>query len=591
MSLLIALDNIDLNGNYLIYDKLSSDFNTRLLDVDKDILDQLTSGTCLFTNSLQIAQKTASVIKTILYVNDSTESWSPKQPKSNIGFLKSLEAIYLPFNNLATAFLNLTRTQCKVQYPYVPASEVGSQEFILYNKKNYQIEELIKQFPNELFKDLQDETDYARAKLYIHIPEANEQWNINIIIAHSKGVPCLTYRQGCSAEFCTGGDKIISPDDPQSWFINFKLALRDHAINSKIVHDMSQRFQLMGDLQEKIKKIMRQTNVRGSKQPTFVEAQKQAVNADALKRLSNRPTVDVSTFVQKIVRPTTQRDASWDGVFNYLNNHSHIYAGCGGIGDALLTLALAFNDPMAGVIFGASGHAKDFIIQMFKTCNVDALVTNNFNGGGMSVWNAILDSPNFKSAGHIPRGLNYSDWCVNAQNYVNQLVTRIPLIERFGKMLNLRNTKGVVGFCPRGSDHHSTWKQRFLSKEEYNKIITKQLANDKTVLVFGSESDLEFYGVYADNNVIFINSNFAQSYPAPRYPITMRHMLSCINGCEEIISMDTWLKTYAGLAGIPCKIIMNRHHGQSLASTDPSDGIFLNKGAWNFELVPVDNLF
>jgi hypothetical protein len=589
MSLLLAFDDITARGNYLLYDKLHADFKTRLLDINQDLLTQLEGGICLFTTSTKVAQIVGSFIKTILFANDPMESWSPKSLNNNNSYLKSLDSIYVPSSALATSFLNVNRIRCKIQYPYAPKKQQTTHDFILYNKNCPQIDQLRSQFPNEFYKDLQDTTDFARAKLYIHIPEPEEQWNINIILAHSHGVPCMTYRQGCVSEFCTGGDKIVSPDDSRSWISNFKIALRDYVVNSKIVHDMSQRFQVMGDLQEKIKKLMRQNNVRGSKQPTFAEAQTQAANAEAIKRLTNRTPVDVSTFVQKIVRPAVQRDASWDNVFNYINTRSNIYAGCGGIGDALLTLALAFKDPQAGVVFGASGHAKDFIIQMFKTCNIDALVTNNFNGGGSYVWDSILDSPNFKGAGHIPRNLNYSDWCHNSQHYVNQLVTRIPLIETFGKMLNLRNTKGVVGFCPRGSDHHSTWKQRFLTKDEYNRVISKLLSQDKTVIVFGAESDLEHYGVYANNNVIFMNSNFAQSYPSPRYPITMRHMFSCINGCEEIISMDTWLKTYAGLAGIPCKVIMNRHHGQSSPSTDPSDGIFLNQSVWNLQLVPIES--
>jgi hypothetical protein len=347
----------------------------------------------------------------------------------------------------------------------------------------------------------------------------------------------------------------------------------------------------MSDLQDKIKKVLRQNNVRGMKQPTFIEAQSQASNIEALKRLQGRKPQDTNTYVQKIVRPVAQREVTWDQVFNYLSVHDNIYASCGGLGDALLILAASSKTPDSKIIFGASHHARDAVNQLFKAYGTEALVVNNFNGSGQGVmtWNTIFDSPKVVSCGHIPRDLNYGDWGANPQKYVSKLVTKLPLIKKFGKMLNLRNTKKVVGLSPRGSEHIAHWKQRFLSRDEYNRVVANLLKENATVLVFGSESDLGHYGVYPDNNVIFMNSNFAVSHPAPKYPITMRYMLSCVNGCDEVISVDTWLKTYASLADIPCRMIMNRVQGRSTPNADASEYIFVNPALWGINVVPLES--
>lgn len=599
-SLLTAFDSINLRGNNYIFDYLSGEFRTHLLDASKELgpqIDTYPDAACFFTTSPEIAQESQEYLPTFLFINDPKENCIARPNdmtawKQNSASFKKLLGVYVATSSLATSFLNSYRTPCRVQYPYAPKREKGRQDFILYNTAPPTMSQLTSSVPHEQFKMLESHADFAGAKLYIHIPEPDEQWHINVVLAHSYGVPCITYRQGCFSEFCTTGDKLVSASDTRSFLNNFKVALRDCAVNSKIVYDMSQRFNTMSDLQDKIKKVLRQNNVRGTKQPTFAEVQKQASNEEALKRLQNRKPTEQSTYVQKIVRPVSQRNVEFDQVFSYLSAHSNIYAGCGGIGDALLTLAIAHENPDARIIFGASGHSREPVTQLFKTYGIDALITGNFNGSsqGSMTWNAIFDSPNVKSCGHIPKNLDYGEWVTNPQTYASKLVTRMPLVQKFGKMLNMRNTRRVIGLAPRGSDHVSTWKQRFLSRDEYNRLVAKLLATNATVMVFGSEADLQFYGVYPDNNVIFMNSNFAVSHPAPKYPVTMRHMLHCINGCDEIISMDTWLKTYAGLASIPCRVIMNRNYGRSTPNTDPSDKIFLDPSLWGFTLVPIESL-
>jgi hypothetical protein len=602
MSLLFAFDDINARGNDLIYKHLAPLFPAILLpdngDFETHIKDNR-GAKCLFTTSSVVAQLTSHLVPTILYINDPYEGISSRHDnisgwRQSMSMFKGLDSIFVASSSLATSFLNTYRIPCRVQYPFVPKSDISNPNCILYNKTPSFINQMLDFVPHEMFMMYNSAEDFREAKLYIHIPEPGEQWHLNIMLAHAHGVPCITYQQGCFSEFCTTGDKMLPVgSDVRTWMNNFKVAMRDHAINSKIVYDMSQRFHEMNEIQQRIKRALLENGMVQTP-PTFAEVQEKASGVDALKRLQQRRTHEQPTFTQRVVRPQfISRANDYSMLTNYLNNNTNIYAGVGGIGDALMILATSLTDPHSKIVFGANGGVKDTVKQLFDAFNKETLMVQNFNGSpeGVAAWNSILDHHNFKSCAHIPRDLNYGDWNTNSQYYLEKSILRVPLVRIIGKLVNPRATKKVIGLAPRGSDHNSTWKQRYLTRDEYHQIVKKLLTQKATILVFGSEDDLNYYGVYPDNNVIFMNSSFAVSHPAPKYPITMRHMLTAVNSCDEIISVDTWLKTYAGLAGIPCKVIMNRFFGKSSVDhMDASDRIFLDPLVWGFEMVALERL-
>ncbi len=600
MSLLVAFDDINARGNQLIFDYLSSEFPTILLDATK-IVDEVNGhpgGKCFFTTYPKLAQDVSSLIKTVLFINDPNEGYSTRGDnisgwRQNMTVFKMMDSVFVASSALATTFLNTYRIPCKVQYPYAPQRNKSTSSYILYNKFPKYMSEMQDFAPHESYMMYEKLEDFQNAKLYVHLPEPGEQWNINIILAHTYGVPCITYQQGCFSEFCTTGDKMLPVGvDSRTWISNFKIALRDHSINSKIVYDMSQRFHTMNELQQRIRQALKNNGMHRTP-PTFIEVQEKAAGVDAMKKLQTRRPVQAPVFVQKIVRPPSRRN-DWQGIGNYLDSNDRVYAGVGGMGDALLTLSAAHNDPGSKVIFGSNSGVKEPVKQLFDTFQVDVQIVQNFNGSseGYSTWQSIMEHPNCKGAVHIPPDLNYGDWGSNAKEYLSKTPKRMPFENLVGKLINPRATKKVIGLCPRGSDHTSVWKQRYLSRDEFHRLTKKLLGEDATVVVFGSAEDLAYYGVYQDNNVLFMNSNFAVSHPAPKYPITMRHMLTAVNSCDYIVSVDTWLKTYAALAGIPCKVIMNRYFGKStLEYADPSDKIFLDSLFWGFDVVPLESLF
>jgi hypothetical protein len=68
--------------------------------------------------------------------------------------------------------------------------------------------------------------------------------------------------------------------------------------------------------------------------------------------------------------------------------------------------------------------------------------------------------------------------------------------------------------------------------------------------------------------------------------------LKIINSADEVISMDTWLKTYSALIGIKTSVIMNRSKGKYIdIFRDPSDYIFLNSDLWpDLEITTFDEI-
>lgn len=590
MNLLVSFDDINARGNKFIYDHLSSEFKTTLVDIG-DLKNHL-GCKCFFTNSIAAAQEVNNKIPTILYINDYTEIYTRGDDVSiwrqNILLLKKMYAVYACNGQLAGAIFGNYRISCKLQYPCIPIREKTTQpQNIVFNYSPLYLSAMKDLSPREEYKEFVSEDDFKNAKLYIHTPDKNEQWHINIILAHTYGVPCITYSQGRFFEFCTNGDKLVDMSSGvKGWMNGFKIALRDCTLNSRIVYEMSQRFHNMNDIKQKIRKTLI-SNGFAKPAATFSQAQE---SITAIKKLQTRKKKLDNTFTQKIIRPRGNR-GDYANIAPFLNNNN-VLVSTGGLGDAAIVLAAALKENCK-IIFGSSGTVRETVKQLFDTFEVESLMVNNFNGSidGLAAWNSIIEHNHCQGSVHIPLDLNYGDWAQNPKVYLDRITKKAPFVKTLGKLINLRDTKKVIGVCPRGSDHNSTWKQRYLTKDEYNQLIKKLLSEDATVIVFGSEQDFQHYGIYQNNKVLFMTSNYAVSHPAPKYPITMRHMLTAIHGCDIIISMDTWLKTYAAIANIPCKVIMNRYFGKStLDYADPSDSIFLNPDFWGFEVAPLNTL-
>jgi hypothetical protein len=144
----------------------------------------------------------------------------------------------------------------------------------------------------------------------------------------------------------------------------------------------------------------------------------------------------------------------------------------------------------------------------------------------------------------------------------------------------------MVGLAPCASDLRSDTELRHLTAPEYRQLVAGYLDDDCTVVTFGSEQDLDYYGLYEHPHHIWMNSDWSVGYPRERSAIDLERMLAVINGCSRIVSMDTWLKTYSALAGIPTTVIATR---RKKPGTNPGDHIFLNP-AWGFHVATIEQV-
>lgn len=612
--LICVFDGVDRNGlryttNYLAkkfenevqiisYD--GEDEDCLLASSVADMIEHLRhrSPTLVVTNHLpSIPALNSAKQKTVVWLTDRTGVSIIKRQENiqfwrqTMGFLKSHnEQIYVSSQFMAGQILSNYRIPCKVLHPYIEPAESGSPEVVYYNEPPVHLWKLKELMPDQPFEQLKDYEDLNRAKLYIHVSTGIEYSNIEIPIAHSYGVPCIIENNGCLPEYVTSGDKSLpSGADDKQWVSAFKVAMRDRNINSETVKKLSFRYSHMSDIEERIKIALQKT--KPMRPPSFQEAQ-----AIAKRRFGapQRPAPEAKAGKKQPVKPIIIGNGlpknDVDHVKNFLGSNDRVYFGCGGLGDAMLTIASCYQDPQARVIFGANHENVKSLFDAFK---IDVLITRNFYPSvlGMTLHHYIIAHPNFKGAAHIPDSMNYGEWVSNHEKYLKRMVRSMPLIDMFGRMVNPRKTNGVVGIAPRGSDHHGKAKQRYLAPEEFRAVTRKFLDQNKTVFAFGSAEDVDHYGAVQHNNFIWMTGDFGMSHPAPRYPSSFRHLLSCINGCDELYSVDTWLKTYGALAGIPTNVIMSRRNGVTVPPpNDASDYIFMNQNFWGFNLVDVKDL-
>jgi hypothetical protein len=503
----------------------------------------------------------------------------------NIGKVKDIFT-HSPF--LAKSFYKIFKVACKLQYPYIEEKECNPVN-IKHTDHFPWLLEFTSQYPNYTFELAETPFDLQNAKIFLYYPQSEDNAAIWFATASTYGIPVISLDWPNLREIGFPGNA-WSKNDSSDWLYHFKNVLRDYTILARKTKEFGKRYRQMSELQNRIRKALKDVVPVNIHNSSFAELQKIA------SQRNNKNEMLPKLFARKIEKGNLKRPSMimslnlrqiHANILSYFNQHNDVYVGIGGIGDALLAIAGTYRLPNPHVVYACNAGVEEFVKGMFALFNIPCLIIPNLNGSldGLQIYQQMTRHPNFKGAFHIPERLNYFEWKTNTEKYLKRIVNRMPLIEILGKLENPRQTKGIVGIGPRGSDHNNMGRQRFLTQIEYNSLVSNWLNKGYTVFSFGSEVDLHHYAPFPDNNVIWFSSDMSLSYPMPSYSISLKHMLRALNSCDLVISVDSWVKTYAGLAGIKTKVILTRCHGKpDVDQSDPSDHIFLNKKIWPFEL-------
>jgi hypothetical protein len=269
------------------------------------------------------------------------------------------------------------------------------------------------------------------------------------------------------------------------------------------------------------------------------------------------------------------------------NPNNNYYLGFGGTGDAILLLSSCWNDPKAKVVFFAN-HIP-FMQKFFDLFKIPVFLYPNIMGSNFAgpVFNLITKIPGFRSSAHLADGLNYGDW-INEDKYIPRIKSYVPWIEKLG---TFKSEEPIFILAPSGSSKDKN-RQRYITPEEYNKLIEKNIKLNYTIYSAGSVSDLHYYGLNKNKNTYWLTSDKIYSWDGTSRDINLHQMLQVINSASKVISTDTWLKTYTLLCGINTTVIKTRWNGSyKELGSDITDFIFLNNKIWPFlTLESLENL-
>ncbi len=281
--------------------------------------------------------------------------------------------------------------------------------------------------------------------------------------------------------------------------------------------------------------------------------------------------------IQKNLRPVLSQRPNIqyiDKIKIWLDAHHDHYMGFGGMGDALLLLASCSENKSAKVLFFANDPSMSFIREFFDLFKIPSFILPNIMGQPLStiVYDAFKAHPKSQTSAHLADHLYHGDW-VNEEKYTKRIKKNTNWLEIFGKEDNDK----IVCISPCGS-HRDGSRQRYLSNGELSSLV-KKYNKEYKVYAVGANRETSFYNIVPDS--YWMTSNYILDSKGNKTEIDLNQMLRIINSSTEIISVDTWLKTYGLLVGLPTTVIKTRWNGKYRNyGDDPTDLIFLNSKLW-----------
>ena len=267
------------------------------------------------------------------------------------------------------------------------------------------------------------------------------------------------------------------------------------------------------------------------------------------------------------------------GLDEFMNGDKNVYMAFGGVGDLLLLLAVCYNNEKASVIFMVNDESNQFAKKFLEYFNLNHIVFKNLMGTKYCspLYKKVTSHPNFTLSAHLADRCDYGDWKKNTDKYKNRLVLGTDWLSLIGE--NKREKKYAI-ICPSGS-HKCDSRRRYLTTTEYNTIVKMYLAKGYEVITTSSKNDLKIFGFYPDKNCYWLTDSELINYRGISQQIDFNTFLQIIVSSDDLVSTDTWIKTFMALCGKSAHVIRTRYNSKyQEIGKESCDYIFLNKDFW-----------
>lgn len=309
------------------------------------------------------------------------------------------------------------------------------------------------------------------------------------------------------------------------------------------------------------------------------------------------PNVPTKIISNKNTRPnklnlieSARSKNTYEIALNFAGNEGNIYVVFGGVGDLILVLAECYKDASAKLVFFANMNSRDFGEQILKFFKIKYIILPNLMGTSAApqVVQQLRDTGKLQPSAHLADGLDFNDWKRDIYKYKKKMTLFADWKRDIGI---IPSNKKIMIICPSGSFKDPS-RQRYLLHDEYLAVVHTYIRKGYMVYTTGSDKDFSYYPFINNPSHAWLMSSKLIDFKKNMTNHSIEKFLKIINSADEVISMDTWLKTYSCLINTNTKVIMNRRHGEYMdLFLDPSDFIFLNKTLWPcLEMVKFDDL-
>jgi len=272
-------------------------------------------------------------------------------------------------------------------------------------------------------------------------------------------------------------------------------------------------------------------------------------------------------------------DKFMNSLDDFMKGDKHVYMTFGGVGDLLLLLGVCYNDEKASVVFMANEESNFFARRFLEFFNLKYVINKNLMGTKFCslLYKKVTSHPNFTISAHLADRCDYGDWKRCTDKYKNRLVLETDWLDLIG--VKKRDKKYAI-ICPSGS-HKSEQRRRFFTSDEYKQIVHGYLKKGYEVITASSKNDMKTFGLYPDKNCYWLTDSELINHRELSQPIDFKSFLQIIVSCDDIVSTDTWIKTFMALCGRPCHVIKTRYNSKYQdVGLECCDYIFLNKEFW-----------